>query len=374
MSEPVPLFRPSLTDAESRAAQRVLASGWLSQGRELAAFEGLVAERAGRRFAVGVNSGTSALQLCLEALGVRPGDEVVTTPFTFIATVNAILAAGAVPVFVDIDPATWNLDPGMLEAALTPRTRGVLPVEALGSVAFFDRYERFARQHGLWMLEDSCEALGGWLGDRPAGSFGDCSVFGFFPNKQVTTGEGGVALTDDPTLFERMATLRNHGRNARGELVELGYNYKLPELSAAIGVEQLRRLPELLERRRRVAQAYNERLREVDELHLPPSPGCDPPTASWFAYVVRLGDRFGRPARDRIMGEMQARGIGCSYYFAPAHLQPHVRARCGLERGSLPVCEHVSDRTLSLPFFADLAEPEIDRVCETLKSCLSIYG
>ena len=197
MDSHIPLSRPSVTDAEIEAVVSVLRTDRLSLGPRLGAFEAGVAARAGRRFGVGVNSGTSGLHLCVRALGLADGDEVITTPFSFIATTNAILFERARPVFVDIDPQTYNIDPAAIEAAITPRTRAILPVEVFGNTAHFDRYEQIARRHGLAMIEDCCEALGGYLGDRPAGSFGDCGVFAFYPNKQITTGEGGMIVTDD---------------------------------------------------------------------------------------------------------------------------------------------------------------------------------
>jgi perosamine synthetase len=369
----VPLSRPSITEAEIEAATRALRSGWLSQGAELSAFEAALAARVGRRYCVGVNSGMSALHLCLLALGVSEGDEVITSPFSFIATTNSILHAGARPVFVDIDPDTYNLDPDLIVGAVTERTKALLAVEALANVTHFERYERISRQHGIGLVEDSAEALGARARGRAAGGFGDCSVFGFFPNKQITTGEGGAVLTDSEAIRDACVSLRNHGRDATGQqYVAPGFNYKLCEMTAAVGHQQLRRLDEILARRREVAALYDALLAEVEEVHRPPNP-CrdDPGSASWFAYVVRLDDAFGVDNRDRLLDALRREGIGCGYYFPPIHLQGHVKERFGFKVGDFPQCERISQRTVSLPFFTDMAGDEARLVCDTLKQCLT---
>jgi dTDP-4-amino-4,6-dideoxygalactose transaminase len=371
MDSHIPLSRPSVTDAEIEAVVSVLRTDRLSLGPRLEAFEAGVAALAGRRYAVGVNSGTSGLHLCVRALGLSDGDEVLTTPFSFIATTNAILFERARPVFVDIDPATYNMDPAAMAAAVTPRTRAILPVEVFGNTAHFDRYEQFALQRGLAMIEDSCEALGGSLAGRPAGSFGHCGVFAFYPNKQITTGEGGMIVTDDEQLAEMCRSMRNQGRGEPGADCPhpiLGYNYRMSEIAAALGEAQLRRLEEILQSRRTAADFYSQLLGGVEEIHLPPM--TDRPKAAWFVYVVRLADSFTESHRDQIMADLHAEGIGCSRYFPSIHLQPYVRKLLGTREGDFPVCEAVAARSFAIPFFTGMTRPQAERVAACLRKAI----
>jgi perosamine synthetase len=297
---------------------------------------------------------------------------VITTPFSFIATTNAILLVGAKPAFIDIDPETYNMKPELMEAALTEHTKAILPVEAFGNTAHFDQYERMAQKHQIPLIEDSCEAIGAYLDGRPAGSFGMCSVFGFFPNKQVTTGEGGIILTDREDIREMCISLRNHGRDAYGRYVSLGYNYKMSEIAAALGYVQFQRLDELLLKRRQVAALYNTFLADVEEIHLPPNPCRDHSiSASWFVYVVRLRDSFNQDDRDTVIKRLHSKDVGCSPYFPPIHLQKHIQERFGFRVGDFPECERVAQRTIALPFFTQLEEKDIKLVCQILKNCLA---
>ena len=363
----IPLSLASITAVERSAVERVLRSGWLSQGQELEAFEAALARQAGRNFAVAVNSGTSALHLALLALGIGPRDEVVTTPYSFVATTNAILLTGATPVFADIDRDTLNLDPMKSERACTARTRALLPVEVLGNGTHMAAYERIAHRHHIHLVEDACEAIGATYMGRPAGGFGVCSVFGFFPNKQITTGEGGVVLTDSEEICGTCVALRNHGRRQNGGESLVGYNYKMDELSAAIGCAQLGRLDEIVAKRRRLAQLYGERLAAVEGIHLPPDPGDDDANQdSWFAYVIRLDDDYSALHRNFIAAHLQSHGVMCSTFFEPIHLRPHVRKRMGTFVGQFPHCEHVAARTIALPFFTDMTDDQVSVVCEVL--------
>jgi perosamine synthetase len=348
----------------------VLRSDRLSIGPRIRAFEAAMAQQAHRKHAIGVNSGTSGLHLCVRGLGIGPGDEVITTPFSFIATTNCLLFEEATPVFVDIDPGSYNLDPDAIEAAITPKTKAILPVEVFGNTAHFDRYEQIARKHNIKLIEDCCEALGGRLGDRPAGSFGDCGVFGFYPNKQMTTGEGGIVVTDDDRLAELCVSMRNQGRaTGRANVYDrLGYNYRMTELSAALGEAQVRRLDEILSQRRAVAACYNRALAEIDEIHLPPSD--DPAFHSWFVYVIRLGDRFDGKDRDLLMRALRQEGIETARYFPAIHLQPYIKRTLGTSEGDYPICEHISDRTVALPFFTSMTPEQVDQIAEALKRCL----
>jgi len=370
-TEPIPLSKPDITDAEREAVESVLQTDRLSMGPRLEAFEQAAARLAGRAHGVGVNSGTSGLHLCVRALGIGPGDEVITTPFSFIATTNCILYEGATPVFVDIDVDSYNLDPDQLAGALTERTKAILPVEIFGNTAHFDRYEQFARDHDLLMIEDCCEAVGGSLDGRPAGGFGDCGVFAFYPNKQLTTGEGGMIVTDNEELATAARSMRNQGRGDNGDWlthVRIGYNYRLSELSAAIGDAQIGRMDEILQRRRDVAGFYHRELGDIEEITLPAM--AEPETASWFVYVIRLADRFTFANRQAVVEAMARQGIGCERYFQPIHLQPYLAEQFGWRTGDFPDCELVSDRTIALPFFTTMQPEQVAIVADQLKAAL----
>jgi len=367
----IPLSSQDITQAEIDAVVAVMRSERLSIGPRLVAFEAAVAQRAGRKYGIGVNSGTSGLHLCVKALGIGEGDEVITTPFSFVATTNCLLFAGAKPVFVDIDPASYNMDPSAIEPAITPQTKAILPVEVFGNMAHFDEYERIARKHNLLLLEDCCEALGASLKGRPAGNFGECGVFAFYPNKQITTGEGGMIVTDRADIRDLCVSLRNQGRATDSWLshTRLGYNYRLSEVAAAIGEVQMRRLDEILARRRRTAQMYHEALANVEEIHLPPMAEAE--TASWFVYVIRLAERFTRKDRDAIIRYLRNAGVGSSNYFAPIHTQPYITEGLGTKEGDSPVTEHVADRTVAIPFFTHLTKAQVARVKTELTNAIA---
>jgi perosamine synthetase len=367
----IPLSRPDITEREIEAVVDVLRSPNLSMGPMVGRFETAMAAYTGRRRAVAVNSGTSGLFLSLLALGIGEGDEVITTPFTFIASATTIMMTGARPVFVDIDPASLNLDPQRIEVAITGRTKAVLPVEVFGNPAGFDAICQVAERHGLGVVEDSCEALGSALQGRKAGTFGDAGVFAFYPNKQITTGEGGMIVTDSDRLADLCVSLRNQGRAPSGGWLaheRLGYNFRLSDIHCALGVVQLSRIDEIKARRSQVAGWYQEMLAGEDRLILPrEAPGCE---ISWFVYVVRLAERFGVEQRDRILQEMTRQGIQVNNYFPPVHLQPFIAERCGRRRGDLPIAESVSGRTIALPFHNRLTQDEAALVCGTLRAIL----
>ena len=374
----IPLSRPDIGAAEERAVLAVLRSGRLSMGPMLGRFEQLVAERAGCGHGVGVSSGTAGLHLVLSALGIGPGDEVVTTPFSFIASANAILYVGATPVFADIDPSSLNMDPAEVEAAIGPKTRAILAVEALGNPTKMERYAQIAARHEIPLVEDSCEALGTTHRGRPCGSFGRVGVFGFYPNKQITTGEGGMIVTDDERLAETCRSLRNQGRAPMGGDIgswlaheRLGYNYRLDELSAALGVAQMQRFDELIAARQRVARRYIDRLMTVPHIVVPT---VDPETfMSWFVFVIRLEAGYTSDERDAILAGMRNHEIGVADYFPCIHLQPSYRA-IGHAEGECPVAETVSARTIALPFHGGLSDREIELVCQTLELMISRQG
>ena len=373
MSEPIPLSSQDITEAEIQAVTDVLRGDRLALGPNAKAFEALCAERAGRKFGVAVNSGTSGLHLCVKALGLKEGDEVITTPFSFVATTNCLLFENVTPVFADIDPVSYNMDPAAIEAAITPKTKALLPVEIFGNTAHFDTYEAIAKKHNLKLIEDCCEALGGSLNGKPAGNFGDAGVFAFYPNKQITTGEGGMIVTDDESVRDLCLSLRNQGRSTSAwlEHARLGYNYRMSEITAAIGKIQMQRLDEILNKRRRAAAMYDAALAPLAEeglLHLPPM--AERETASFFVYVVRLADRFTREDRDAAMQHLISENIGCNCYFVPIHTQPYIMDIMKTQRGDYPKTEHVATRTIALPFFANLAESQVARVVETLGETL----
>lgn len=314
--------------------------------------------------AVAVSSGTAGLHLALLALGVGAGDEVITSPFAVPATANAIRMTGAKPVFVDINEADLNLCAELVPAALTDRSRAVLAVHTFGLPADMPALRRICEEHELKLLEDACEGLGATIGDLPLGCFGDCSVFGFYPNKQITTGEGGMVLTPDPETAQLIRSRRNHGREPGGAWLDqahAGFNYRLSEIACALGLAQLERLDEILSRRGAVAGRYRDRLSD--------HPGIRLPTLntrgqhSWFVFTVQLAPPMDGVARDQVFKRMADRGIQCGRYFAPLHLQPTAGTE---QHGKYPVTESVSERTLALPFFNKLDDAQIDEVCETL--------
>ncbi|MBA7479851.1 GDP-perosamine synthase [subsurface metagenome] len=365
------LSRPDITEKEIEAVSDVLRSPNLSLGPKLVEFETAFAEYIGVKRAVAVNSGTSGLFLCMLAMGIGNGDEVITTPFTFIASATSIMMAGATPVFVDIDPETLNIDPAKIEPGITDRTKAILPVEVFGSPAGLDKVCEIAQKHNLAVIEDGCEALGSALNGKKVGTFGKMSVFGFYPNKQITTGEGGMILTDDDDLADMCASLRNQGRGRNGSWLSherLGYNFRLSDINCALGIVQLSRIEQFKAKRRKVAKCYQEILAGDDRLILPADPpGCD---MSWFVFVLRLADGFTRPQRDIVLKAMRSRNIQVADYFSPVHMQPFMVRQFGGKKGDFPVTEAVSERTIALPFYNNLTEDETAVVCRTLKEIL----
>jgi len=371
MQRSIPLALPNVTQAEIDAVVAVLRTPHLSLGPKLAEFEAAFARFCETREAVACSCGTAGLHILVQALGIEAGDEVITTPFSFIASANCVLMQGATPVFVDIDPQTWNIDPNLIEPAITPRTKAIIPVDVFGQVADVDAIQAIARRHGLRMIEDSCEALGSRYRGRPAGSFGDAGVFGFYPNKQITTGEGGMIVTNDSELARLGRSLRNQGRDADGGWlahVRLGYNYRLNEINCALGIAQLQRIEEIMAVRSRIAALYRERLEGDSRLSLQ-SIHSDV-QMSWFVFVVRLSDDYTQSDRDRILRQLAERGIGCSNYFTPIHLQPFYVQRFGYKPGDFPGCEALASRTIALPFHHRLTEADVDTVCDEFRALL----
>jgi perosamine synthetase len=369
----IPLSQPDLTWVERKAVLDVLDSTYLSLGPKLPEFERAMARYTGVKHAVAVNSGTSALHLIVRALGIGDGDEVITTPFSFIASANCILMERARPVFVDIDPDSYNLDPSNIEAAITPRTKAILAVDVFGRCAAWDQIEAIAERHNLAVIEDSCEAIGAEYRGKRAGSFGAAGCFAFYPNKQMTTGEGGMIVTDRDDIASLCRSMRNQGRDEDQGWLEharLGFNYRLSDLHCALGLAQLSRLEELLQGRASGAKLYREALQGINGLVLPTEPVEG--RMSWFVYVVRLASRFSREDRDRILRGLKSNGIGCNNYFSPIHLQPFYAKTFGYGLGSFPVAEHVSDRTIALPFFSALTGDQVAQVSERLAKYIGL--
>jgi len=365
------LSRPDITEKEIEAVCEVLRSPNLSLGPRLTEFEDAFAKYIGRKRAVAVNSGTSGLFLCMLALGIGPDDEVITTPFTFIATATSIMMTGAAPVFVDIDPVSLNIDATKIESSITEKTKAIMPVEVFGNPAGFDKLCEIAQRHNLTVIEDSCEALGSALKGRKAGTFGEMSVFAFYPNKQITTGEGGMILTDDDDLADACVSLRNQGRCKNAGWLNherLGYNFRLSDINCALGIVQLSRIEEIKAKRRQVAKWYQEMLADNGRLIVPAeSPDCD---INWFVFVVRLAEGFTLKQRDGLLEAMRAQGVQVKNYFPPVLMQPFMAERFGCKQGDFPVTESVSERTIALPFYNNLAKDEVAIVCKALKEIL----
>lgn len=390
----IPMSSPDLTEAERAAVAAVLKTPNLSMGSRILEFEKAVAEYVGAEHAIGVNSGTSGLHLCVRAAEIGPGDLVITTPFSFVASANVILFEGAVPVFVDADPRTGNIDPVAVDQAARDlragggraqkwlphlgadqrgRLRGILPVDVFGQPADMDPILATAREHELKLIEDSCEALGARYKGREAGMLGDYGVFAFYPNKQITTGEGGLIVTNDEEAAAMMRALRNQGRAPGDTWLQhalLGYNYRLDEMSAALGAVQMTRLDELLSRRAQVARWYEERLSEVNGVEVPQ---VLPETSrmSWFVYVVRFEDGLDR---DRLSKGLKARGIPNRPYFIPIHLQPYMVKRFGYQPGDYPVTEDLGKRGLALPFSGVMPEAHVELVCQAIHDLIREQG
>ena len=367
--EQIPLSGPELGAREEELVLEVLRSGRLSLGPVGERFERAFAEFLGVEDAVAVSSGTAALHLGVRQLGWGPGDEVVTSPFTFVASANCLLYEGAVPVFVDVDPVTLDIDPDAAAAAVTERTAGLLPIDVFGWPAAWPELEALAARHGLGVLEDSCEALGAVDSEgRMVGTRGNFSTFAFYANKQMTTGEGGMIVPTDADAAARLRSERNQGRAVDMGWLDhdrLGFNYRLSDVQAAIGLAQVEKLPALLERRATVAAAYAERLAEV--------PGVEAPLAargrevrSWFVYVVRLADEVDR---DAVIRALRERGIDSKSYLPSIHHFPHI-AELGYREGQFPVAEAASAHSLALPFFPSLGEEQIERVCTELATAV----
>jgi perosamine synthetase len=388
------LSKAGLPEDDLRSVLKILEGPNLSMGPQIAAFEKYLCDYTGAGNAIGVNSGTAGLHLCVRAAGIQAGDLVLTTPFSFVASTNVILFENAIPVFVDVDPASGNMDLSRLGEAARDLASGsrktsnwlprkspnvdavgqlnlkaILPVDVFGQPPDMDAIRDIADAYGLKVIEDSCEALGSEYKGRKAGRLGDYGVYAFYPNKQITTGEGGVIVTDDDRAAEYMRALRNQGRAPGDTWLQhtyLGYNYRLDEMSAALGVTQMQRIEELLAKREQVARWYDERIAEIPGVELYQ---VEPSTTrmSWFVYVVKFATGNGRDAAAQ---ELTRQGIPVRPYFAPIHLQPYMMERFGYRRGDFPVTESLGDRSLAIPFSSVMTEGMVEQVCRSLREIL----
>jgi perosamine synthetase len=367
----IPLSRPWLDEREEELVLEVLRSGRLSLGPWIERFEEQVAERVGSPHAAAVSSGTAGLHLLCKIAGLGPGDEVITSPLSFVASANCFILEGATPRFADVDPITLNMDPGAVEAAVTDRTRAIVAVDMFGLPCELDELRAIAERHGLTLIEDAAEALGAEYKGRPLGAHGPSAVFGFYPNKQMATGEGGVVVTHSEEEWQHLVSLRNQGRSYDEgggwfHHVRLGMNYRWTDVQAAIGLAQLEKLDRILELRGAAARRYGELLADVDGVETPMPDDADH-RRSWFVYVVKLDSGLDR---DAVMASLRRDGVATAEYVPCIHLQPYMRERYGFAEGLCPVAEDTARRTLALPFFTRIDPDDQERVVEVLAAAL----
>jgi perosamine synthetase len=364
----ISLSAPWINERDEELVLEVLRSGRLSLGPTGPRFEELLADAVGSRFCAAVSSGTAGLHLCMRLAGVGPGDEVITSPYSFVASANCAMYEGATPVFADIDAKTFNLDPAAVEAAVTERTKAIVAVDIYGYPCELDELRAICDRHGLAFVEDACEALGAAYKGRPLGSHGHPAVFAFYPNKQITTGEGGAVTTDSEAEYELLVSLRNQGRLETSSWLQhgrFGFNYRLDDISAALGIGQLEKLEAILAARREVAARYGELLAGLDVET--PIADDDDHVRSWFVYVIKLPSGVDRDGLARRLGEQ---GVDCAPYLPSIHLQSYMRERFGFGEGLCPVSEECSARTMAIPFHARLERGDQERVVEALRFAL----
>lgn len=357
MIKKYPLARPYITAQDKAAVLSVLNSGHLSLGPKYKEFEKKFSKKIGVKYACAVSSGTAGLHLIMIAAGIRPGDEVITTPFSFVASANCILYVGAIPVFVDINPITFNLDPAKIEEKITKKTKAILVVHIFGQAANMDPILKLAKKYKLKIIEDACESIGAVYKGRQVGTFGESAVFAFYPNKQMTTGEGGMVVTDSKRIYDLCKSLSNQGRSSDMQWLDhkyLGYNYRLDEMSAALGLEQIKKLGFMISKRRQVAKWYARYLDKYSNLVKSPRIGKNN-THTWFIYVVRVNEKI----RDKVIGKLVAGGIGSKPYMPSIHLFDFYKRCFHYKKGAFPVSEEISATSLALPFYIGLKEEDI---------------
>jgi len=369
----IPLAKPDITDLERKAVLEVLKTPNLSLGPKLREFENNIAKYVGVKYAVAVNSGTSALHLIIRALDMRDNDEVITTPFSFISSSNCILFERAKPVFVDIDPQGLNIDTSKIEKKINKRTKAILAVDIFGNPADWDKLKKIAEKYKLYLIEDSAEALGSEYKEKKCGSFGEAAIFSFYPNKQITTGEGAVIVTNNKKIADLSQSMANQGRKIKnGKWLEnerIGFNYRISDINCALGIAQLSRIKEILKKRKKVAETYNNKLKSFSEIEIPSY--LFQKAVSPFVYVIKLSENYSEKDRDRIIREMAKRDIQCGLYFQPIHLQLFYQEMFGYKVGDFPITEDISRRIIALPFYNNLKKSEIDYVVKNLKEIIA---
>ncbi|MFH2062414.1 MAG: DegT/DnrJ/EryC1/StrS family aminotransferase [Candidatus Beckwithbacteria bacterium] len=368
LSDKFQLGPPYITKDELEAVNKVLTSGQLSLGKETDKFEKEITEFVGAKYAVACSSGTTALHLSVIASGIKSGDEVITTPLSFVASTNCFLYEGAIPKFVDIDPETLNIDVSKIEAAVTKKTKAIVGVDIFGRAAEWREILRIAKKHDLKVIEDAAEALGAKYRGKKLGSHGHLTVFAFYPNKQMTVGEGGVVTTNNKQIYHLIKGLSNQGRGRDMQWLKheyLGFNYRMTEIQAAIGRVQLKKLDRFLKNRKQVASWYEQRLNQIEGVQLLKQDDEDH-QRSWFVYLIKLDKSINR---DKVIKKLKAKGIPSKAYLPAIHLQPYMK-KYGYKQGDFPICEAVSNSTLALPFYTGMEESTVDQVCNKLKQSL----
>jgi len=367
-----PIAKPYIGPEEKKAVLGVLNSGNLSLGPIYKIFESKFAEKIGLKYACAVSSGTAGLHLAMIAANIQPGDEVITSPFSFIASANCALYMNAKPVFIDIDPLTYNIDPDKIEAAITPKTKAILPVHIFGQTADMTRITRIAKKYKLKIIEDACESVCAEHKGKKAGTFGESAVFAFYPNKQMTTGEGGMLVTNSKKIYELCNSLRNQGRSENMQWLDherLGYNYRMDEMSAALGLSQLRKLDYMIKERKKIAGFYNKQLKKFDSLLQIPSVSSDN-EHTWFVYVVKIKNIKSEKVRNEIILDLGRQGISTKPYLPAIHLFSFYKNKFGYKKDDFPITEEVSRSSLALPFYLGLKEKDIKyivgKVIETI--------
>ena len=359
----IPIAKPFIDQNDEEAVVKVLRSGHLSLGPYYKQFESNMSAYVGTKYASAVSSGTAGLHICVKSLGINEGDEVITSPFSFIASANCLLYEKAKPIFIDIDQTTYNFDATRIEQAITEKTKAILVVHIFGQSADMDKVLEIAKKYNLRVIEDSCESLGSEYKGHKTGTMGDAGVFAFYPNKQMTTGEGGIIVTNSEEVYRLSNSLRNQGRSEGNDWLaheRLGYNYRMDEMSAALGVTQLSKLDWMIEQKAQIASWYNEYLTDTPSII---TPKTDPNgTHSWFVYVVRITSG----KRNKVMENLLAEGIQTKAYLPVIHLQPFMRKMFNFKEGDLPIAEEISSQTLALPFYIGLKKEEVAYVCQQL--------
>lgn len=367
----IQLAKPDITQVEIDAVVEVMKSGWLSIGPKVEEFEKKIGDYVGVKHAIAVNSGTSGLHLLIKAFDIKDGDEVITTPFSFVASTNCILFERAKPVFVDINPETLEMDVDRIESVITDKTKAILAVDVFGQPMDMRKLREIADKYNLILIEDSCESLGSEYNGIKSGSMADAAVFAFYPNKQITTGEGGMIVTNDDNIAELCRSYRSQGRAITGFWLHherMGYNYRMSEVNAVIGSIQMDRLDDIISRRNKAANMYNERLSKIKGVTVPyVSP--DTTVMSWFVYVIRLDEYIDR---DKVMEHLKQNGVACRPYFTPIHIQPYIKEMFGYKEEDFPNTAKAGRSCIALPFYNDLSINEVEYVADTLEKAIKL--